>query len=958
MTGTTIANKQYNASAAAGTLTLGTLTGFVGTETVTAAGLAGDYASANVGTRASTVTYTLSDGDNGGLASNYSLASQSVNGTITAKPLSITAPTIASKVYNASDAAGAVTVGTLSGFVSPETVTATAVAANYSSANVGSYAGVVVTYTLVDGTNGGLASNYSLATGTATGEITAKPLSITAPTIASRAYNGLTTAGSVTVGTLSGFVGTQTVTATGAAAVYGSKDIGTYSTTVTYTLSDGLNSGRASNYSLATDTANGTITAQELLIRGSFEAADKFYDGSRDATVASRSLTLNGLVTGEDVGLNITLTFDTKDVGATKTVSISAASLTGTAKDNYSLTLDASRPTDTAAVNKLALSITAPTIASKEYNASAVAGAVTVGTLSGFVGSETVTATAVAANYSSANVGSYAGVVVTYTLADGSLGGLASNYSLANGSATGVITAKPLSITAPTIVSRAYNGSTTAGAVTVGTLSGFVGSETVTATGAAANYTSAAIGSYPGVVVTYTLGNGDNGGLATNYSLATGSATGTVTAKELTLTGSFTVTSKVYDRSVTASINSNLLSLVGVETGDTVTLVPVIEFDTRNVGTSKTVTLKATSSLTGASATNYSLSLTGAPTSTGNITEKLLSIGGSLTAASKVYDDTTAATLTTTSLTLSGVVSGDGAGVSLTGISGAFSDENVGTGKTVSITVASLTGAEATNYSLTIVGAPTASANITAKALTITGLTADNKEYDGNRTAAVSGTAVFQSAILGGSGTSVDGKPYTGDAVTISGTAVGTFADQNVADGISVSFAGLALAGDQSGNYTLTAHANGSANITKRALTITGSTIASRQYDGTTAAAAVTVGTVTRLVTGEALTITATAASYSDSIVGTYPGVVITYTLNDGVGGESDNYSAATGTASAQITRKLITITADALNKTYSTPAASDPTFTYVVSPSITGMAALSGVLSRTAGETAGQYDV
>ncbi|MFM7891461.1 MAG: MBG domain-containing protein, partial [Actinomycetota bacterium] len=36
----------------------------------------------------------------------------------------------------------------------------------------------------------------------------------------------------------------------------------------------------------------------------------------------------------------------------------------------------------------------------------------------------------------------------------------------------------------------------------------------------------------------------------------------------------------------------------------------------------------------------------------------------------------------------------------------------------------------------------------------------------------------------------------------------------------------------------------------------------------------------------------------------------------------------------------------------------SDPTFTYLVSPSITGMAALSGVLSRTTGETAGQYDV
>ena len=46
-----------------------------------------------------------------------------------------------------------------------------ATAANYASANVGTYTGNVVTYTLHDGTGGGLASNYSLANGTASGAI-------------------------------------------------------------------------------------------------------------------------------------------------------------------------------------------------------------------------------------------------------------------------------------------------------------------------------------------------------------------------------------------------------------------------------------------------------------------------------------------------------------------------------------------------------------------------------------------------------------------------------------------------------------------------------------------------------------------------------------------------------------------------------------------------------------------
>jgi hypothetical protein len=268
MTGTAITNKEYDALTTPGTLTLGTLSGLAGTETLTPTGNAADYPSANVGTRASTVTYTLANGANGGLASNYSLAAQSVNGTITAKPLSITSPSIVSKPYNATRTAGSVTVGTLSGFIGDETVSANGAGADYSSANVGTYPGVVVTYTLANGTNGGLATNYSLATGTATGEITAKPLSITAPTITSRVYNASLSAGTVTVGILSGFIGEERVSATGAAANYTSKNVGTYpDVEVSYSLADGAG-GLAANYSLANGTATGTITAKPLTISG------------------------------------------------------------------------------------------------------------------------------------------------------------------------------------------------------------------------------------------------------------------------------------------------------------------------------------------------------------------------------------------------------------------------------------------------------------------------------------------------------------------------------------------------------------------------------------------------------------------------------------------------------------------------------------------------------------------
>src|SRR5262249_46322768 len=186
--------------------------------------------------------------------------------------------------------------------------------------------------------------------------------------------------------------------------------------------------------------------------------------------------------------------------------------------------------TATGQITAKALSVTAPTIASKVYNATTTAGAVTVGTLSGFVGSETVTATATAAAYSSKNVGSYSGVVVTYTLQARTRRGVLANYSLANGTATGQITAKALSISAPTIASKVYDATTAAGAVTVGMLSGFVGSETVTATATAAAYSSKNVGSYAGDVITYTPAKGIKGGLAANYKLVPGTATRANTA--------------------------------------------------------------------------------------------------------------------------------------------------------------------------------------------------------------------------------------------------------------------------------------------------------------------------------------------------------------------------------------------------------------------------------------------
>ncbi len=200
-------------------------------------------------------------------------------------------------------------------------------------------------------------------------------------------------------------------------------------------------------------------------------------------------------------------------------------------------------------------------------------------------------------------------------------------------------------------------------------------------------------------------------------------ATVTVNKKELTIGGSFTASNKEYDGTTNAVIQDNSLSLTGIVDGDDVTLTPAAAFADANAGTAKTVNLTG-SSLGGDHAGNYTLSLTGAPTATANITPKELTIGGSFTANDKEYDGNTAATIATNSLSLTDIVDGDD--VTLVPVA-AFADANADTGKTVSLTDASsLGGDHAGNYTLSLTSAPTTTADITAKALTVT---AESKVY-------------------------------------------------------------------------------------------------------------------------------------------------------------------------------------------------------------------------------------
>ena len=107
---------------------------------------------------------------------------------------------------------------------------------------------------------------------------------------------------------------------------------------------------------------------------------------------------------------------------------------------------------------------------------------------------------------------------------------------------------------------------------------------------------------------------------------------------------------------------------------------------------------------------------------------------------------TTTATLINSGVTLNGILSGDKGKVTIvvTSAAGTFANANVGTSKAVTVAGLSLSGSAAANYTIT---QPAAVANISAQALTVTGITAD-KNYDGTATATLDTTNAGLSGVV------------------------------------------------------------------------------------------------------------------------------------------------------------------------------------------------------------------
>ncbi|MGD9700058.1 beta strand repeat-containing protein, partial [Acinetobacter sp.] len=658
---------------------------------------------------------------------------------------------------------------------------------------------------------------------------------------------------------------------------------GTYQVIATVAADDNYNGSTSAAYSFTINKKELTVTAN-----GDYKA----YNGL--AYEGGNGVSYSGFVNGETsavLGGNLSYTGSSQNAVSKGTYVITPQGLNAT---NYTISF----VDGDLEIGNALLMITANND-SRTYDGQEYSGGNGV-TYSGFVegddeGDLTGTLTYAGTSQGAIDAG-------TYLITPGGLSSNNYDIQFINGSLT--IDPKTIIVINSAVYDKIYDGNTEA-EITGATLSGLVSGDVVTIENEdVGTFAQTNAGTNVSVSVNMSLAGVD----AENYALTQPMGlSADITAKTLTIGGSFTTSNKAFDGTTTATISTNNLVLNGLIGSDVVNLNAVANFIDAESEPNKTVSL-INSSITGTDAGNYLLSFAGAPTAIASISVKVLTLSGTFTAFNKIYDGTNEASINNVALKLNGIETGDD--VALVAFAD-FANENVGTGKTVSLTGSSLTGEDADNYVLSLASAPTATANITAKPLTIAAPTlAASKVYNGSAAATV--TAGILSGV------------ETGDVVSVIASA--SYADETVGTGKTITVV-YTLSGTDAGNYI--APANYTVNtgtITAKPLTIAAPTLtASKVYNGS-AAATVTAGTLSGVETGDVVSLIA-SASYADETVGTGKTITVVYTLS---GTDADNYIAPanytvnTGT----ITAKPLTIAAPTLtaSKVYNGSAAATVT--------------------------------
>ena len=410
-----------------------------------------------------------------------------------------------------------------------------------------------------------------------------------------------------------------------------------------------------------------------------------------------------------------------------------------------------------------------------------------------------------------------------------------------------------------------------------------------------------------GIDVTATNFTATHNGIPVlGYTVTTPSVTDAVgTINRAALTAAIIGTpTKTYNATTAVSLTSANFQLTGVAAGESITVdnAATASYDSPNAGArtvNATFTTPNFSAGSGTNLSNYILPTTA--TGAGLIDPASILISG-IVAQDKVYDSTTVAQLDTSGASIFGVVGSDDVSLNLSGATGEFATKNVGTAIPVTANGITLTGAAAGNY---VVSQPTGlAANITKASLVVSGVTANDKVYDGTFFAAVNTAGLDVTGLYAGD----DITPVAGPGAQI------TFATKNVGTNIPVTIAGILLTGPDSGNYDLSFSSSLTAAITPRPLSVTGNGMPTKVYDGTTAAVvSASNATLSNLVPGESISLTqASATNYASKNVGIWD-IAVSANTSDYVAGPNtllSNYILPTsGTIQGEITPAPLNIT-------------------------------------------------
>lgn len=232
-----------------------------------------------------------------------------------------------------------------------------------------------------------------------------------------------------------------------------------------------------------------------LTLTGGPLANDKVYDGNTTAVIGSW-----GTLTGIDpaypsVTLNTgghSATFDNKNVGTNKTVTVTGLALAGVDAGVYTLP-----PSFTTQANITPLGITvAGAVANNKVfdNTTTATVDLTGASLVGVIAPDVVTFAVNTANFNNVNAGAAKPVTVTYTLG----GADAGNYTVSGPALSADITPKEIFLNAVLIQSKPYDGNTSATITSLGAITGIVspgtGAAAVTVSGGTATFADPFVG--------------------------------------------------------------------------------------------------------------------------------------------------------------------------------------------------------------------------------------------------------------------------------------------------------------------------------------------------------------------------------------------------------------------------------------------------------------------------------